>query len=108
MNYHFNYKNKPLDFWQLSMYFTYGSIVGVCNAIFTVAMILLTIKMWVDATSFVRMLLLFAIILFPIIQPIGIYTRARRQAATASDIDITFDDTGVHVQTDVKQKGTNL
>lgn len=98
MNYHFNYKNKPLDFWQLSMYFTYGSIVGVCNAIFTVAMILLTIKMWVDATSFVRMLLLFAIILFPIIQPIGIYTRAQRQAATASDIDITFDDTGVHVQ----------
>lgn len=97
MKYHFKYKNKPLDFWQLSMYFTYGSIVGICNIIFTVAMILLTFKMWGDASSFVRMLLLFAIILFPVIQPIGIYTRAHRQAATSSDIDITFDDTGVHV-----------
>jgi hypothetical protein len=98
MKYKFNYKNTPFDFWQLSIYFTYGSIIGVCNIIFTVAMILLSIKIWGDASSFVRMLLLFACCLFPIFQPIGIYTRAKKQAADSKEIEISFDDTGIHVK----------
>lgn len=99
MKYQFVYKNSPFDFWQLSMYFTYGSIVGVCNVIFTVAMILLTFKMWGDASSFVRMLLLFACCLFPIIQPIGIYSRAKRQAAVSKEIEISFDESKIYVET---------
>jgi hypothetical protein len=100
MKYKFKYKNTPLNFWQLSMYFMYGSIVGVCNLIFTVAMILLSFKIWSDASSFVRMLLIFACCLFPIIQPVGIYFRAKKQAAVSKEIEIGFDDNGIHVKSD--------
>lgn len=99
MKYKFIYKNTPFDLWQLSMYFTYGSIVGVCNLIFTVAIILLSFKIWGDAGSFVRMLLLFACCLFPIIQPLGIYARAKKQAAASKEMELGFDDAGIHVKT---------
>lgn len=100
MKYKFKYKNTALNFWQLSMYFTYGSIIGVCNMIFSIAMILLSVKIWSNASSVVRMLLLLACCLFPIIQPIGIYFRAKKQAAASKEIEIGFDDFGIHVKAD--------
>lgn len=102
MKYKFKYKNTPLQFWQLSMYYMYGSIIGVCNIIFTVAMILLSLKMWGDASSFVKTLLLLACCLFSVIQPIGIYLRAKTQAAASKEIEISFDDSGIHVKTDLE------
>lgn len=98
MKYKFIYKNTPLDFWQLSLYFMYGSIVGLCNVIFTLSMITLSIKIWDDVNPFVKILLLLACSLFPIIQPIGIYYRARRQATSTKEIEIGFDDAGIHVK----------
>jgi hypothetical protein len=98
MKYKFIYKNTPFDFWQLSLYFMYGSIVGLCNVIFTLSMILLSIKIWDNVNPFVRILLLFACCLFPIIQPLGIYLRARKQAASSKEIEIGFDDAGIHVK----------
>jgi hypothetical protein len=99
MKYQFVYKNTSFDYWQLAMYYTYGSIVGVCNVIFTIAMILLTFKIWGDASSFVRMILLFACGLFPIIQPLGIYSRAKRQASLSKEIKISFDESKIYVET---------
>lgn len=99
MKYKFVYKNNPYDFWRLSMYFTYGSIVGVCNIIFTVAMILLSIKTWDDASVYMRLILLCACCLFPILQPLLVYVRAKRQAAAIKDIEISFGDAGIHVNT---------
>lgn len=98
MKYTFKYKNTPFDIWQLSLYYTYGSIAGVCNTIFTVAMILLSFRIWDNVGIFVRILLLLACCLFPIIQPIGIYIRARKQAAYSKEIEIGFDDAGIHVK----------
>ncbi|MBA4687871.1 MAG: YcxB family protein [Candidatus Galacturonibacter soehngenii] len=98
MKYQFRYKNTPIDFLQLSLYYTYGSIVGVCNTIFTVAMILLTNQIWAETTNFVRLLLLFSICLFPIIQPTGVYVRAKKQAADAKEVEIYFDDSGIQVK----------
>ena len=97
MKYKFIYKNNTLDFWRLSIYYTYGSIVGVCNIIFTVAIILLSLKVWTEASSIIRILLVIACCLFPIIQPIGIYNRAKRQAAAAKEIELSIGETGIHI-----------
>ncbi len=100
MNYRFNYKTTAFDFWQLSMYYTYGSIVGMCNIIFTVAMILLAVKFWGDINTVVRILLVLACCLFTVVQPLVIYLRARKQVSTLpTDMAIVFDDAGVHVET---------
>ncbi|PXV91638.1 YcxB-like protein [Lachnotalea glycerini] len=100
MKYKYKYKNSTADFWQLSMYFIYGSMIGICNTIFTAAMILLAIRIWSDVSSFVRMLLALSIFLFPIFQPLGIYIRARKQAAASREIEISFDDGGIRVKSD--------
>lgn len=103
MKYKFIYKTTAFDLWQLSMYNMYTSMVGVCNIIFTVAMLLLTAKFWGNVNSFVKMLLILAICLFTVIQPIIVYTRAKRQAASFThDMEIGFDDNGIHVKTDNK------
>lgn len=98
MKYRYRYKNTPGDFWLLSLFFTYGSIVGVCNMIFTAAMILLTCRIWNDTGGFIRILFIMVCCLFPVIQPISIYIRARKQAASSKEIEISFDEAGIHVK----------
>lgn len=100
MRYQFVSRTTPLDFWKLSMYSIYGSLIGVCNILFTVAMVGLIVKFWGDVNHFVRILLILASCLFPVIQPIGIYIRAKRQAdAMLQNMEIDFDDSGIHVRT---------
>ena len=100
MRYQFIYKNTTFDFWQLSMYYTYGSMIGVCNTIFTVAMVLLTFRIWDNVSTFIKILLILACCLFPVMQPIGIYVRAKKQAAYSKAIEIGFDDAGIHVKSE--------
>ncbi|WP_089282248.1 YcxB family protein [Anaerovirgula multivorans] len=101
MKYKFNYQTTAFDIWQLSMYGIYGSMVGVCNIIFTVAMLLLTAKFWGYVNSFMRMLLIIGICLFTVIQPAVVYMRGKRQvAAIPHDMEIGFDDNGIHVKTE--------
>lgn len=101
MKYKFTYQTTAFDFWKLSMYYTYGSMVGVCNMIFTVAMILLTVKFWGDVNSLVKILLITASCLFTVIQPLVVYRRAKKQVAKVSeDMEIGFDDKGVHIKTE--------
>ena len=101
MKYKVTYQTTALDLWQLSMYSTYGSMVGGCNIIFTVAMILVSIKFWGDVNIFMKILLIIAILLFTVIQPAVVYMRAKRQVATVTgDMEIGFDDNGIHVKTE--------
>ncbi|WP_090443780.1 YcxB family protein [Natronincola peptidivorans] len=101
MKYKFNYQTTAFDIWQLSMYGVYGSMVGVCNIIFTVAMLLLTGRFWGDVNSLIKILLIAGICLFTVIQPIVVYIRGKRQAATIpQDMEIGFDDNGIHVITE--------
>lgn len=101
MKYKFTYQTTAFDLWQLSMYGTYGSMVGVCNIIFTVAMLLLTGKFWGDVSSFIKILFIMAICLFTVIQPAVVYMRGKRQVATVpQDMEIGFDDNGIHVKTE--------
>jgi hypothetical protein len=101
MKYKFDYKITALDLWQISMYGIYSSMVGVSNIIFTVAMLLLTARLWGEAHIIVKILLIFGISLFPVIQPIAIYIRAKRKVqAIPRDLEIAFDDSGMHIKSE--------
>lgn len=97
--YQYTYRTSCAELWQLSMYYIYGSMVGVCNLIFTVAVAALAIARWNDFGTAVRCVLIFGICLFTILQPLGIWQKARKQAAAITeDTQISFDDLGVHVK----------
>lgn len=107
MAYKFTYQTTALDLWQLSMYGIYGSMVGVCNIIFTVAMFLVTAKFWTSVNVFMKIVLIIGICLFTVIQPLAVYMRAKKQMAVASHkVEISFDDAGIHVKT--KNKKSDL
>ncbi|ABR49904.1 hypothetical protein Amet_3785 [Alkaliphilus metalliredigens QYMF] len=101
MKYKFNYQTTAFDIWQLSMYGVYGSMVGVSNIIFTVAMLLLTARFWGDVNSFMKILLIIGICIFTVIQPALVYMRGKRQVATLPhEMEIGFDDNGIHINTE--------
>ncbi len=101
MKYKFTYRTTAFDLWQLTMYGIYASVVGVCNIIFTIAMVLLTAKFWGDVNSLMKILFITAICLFTVIQPAVVYMRGKRQVSTVShDMEIGFDDQGIHVTTE--------
>ena len=98
MEYKFDYKTQAKDFWWISMYSIYRSMAGVCNIIFTLAFIVLTITFWSNVNSLVRILLIFACILFPIIQPFAIYQKARKQSdAVPDNLILYFNSKGICV-----------
>lgn len=100
MKYKFIYETKAFDLWKLSMYGVYGSMVGTFNIIFTVAMVLLTAKFWGGVNLFIKILLIIAVSLFTVIQPTAVYMRAKRHIATVPhDMEIGFDDNGIHIKT---------
>lgn len=98
MTYQYKSEVTAFDFWKLTMRQTYHSVAGVCNIVFSVAIILLTVKFWNGASDIAQVLMLFGCLLFPVIQPIAIYGKAKAQArALPKDVELLFDDTGLHV-----------
>lgn len=98
MQYQFQCKIKPIDFWKLSMRRTYRSLVGVCNIVFGVAMILLTVRFWNQAGDIVQTLLFLACLLVPVIQPLGVYLKSKVQVSVIPQgTELTFDEDGIHV-----------
>lgn len=98
MYYQYRCKIKPVDIWKLSMRRTYRSLVGMCNIVFGVAMILLTVKFWDQAGDLLQALLFLGCLLIPVIQPAGVYLKARTQVSmTPQGTELTFDDEGIHV-----------
>lgn len=79
---------------------TYRSTAGVCNLVFTAAMFILVFRFWSTASDFYKGLMIFGILLFPVIQPIVIYGRSRKQAAALpKGMELKFDGQGLHVKT---------
>lgn len=95
----FKYKTTALDLWQLSMYGIYGTFLGVINVVFTFAMIVLALKFWFGAHLIIKMVLVLAVSLFTLIQPIAVYLKAQKQVdKVPSEVELTIDDYGVHVK----------
>lgn len=100
MKYTFTYRTRAVDLWFLSMNTMYRSLIGVCNIIFTAAMFLLAVRFWGEVSTVVRVLFVFAVCLFTVIQPVAIYLRAQKQVAVLPDqMEIGFDAQGIHVKT---------
>lgn len=104
MEYHYKSDMKAIDFFWLSMHRVYRSMAGVCNIIFTVALILLTVKFWNGAADLWQIGMLFGCILFPVIQPVEIYLRAKKQVAMLpEDMELLVNEEGLHVTADHKK-----
>ncbi len=99
MRFEYVYRNTASDLWQLSMYYTYGSMVGVCNIIFTAAMFILAAVRWGESSVWMRTAIVLGCCLFTIFQPLFVYAKARRQAAgIGKDTQIAFDVRGIHIK----------
>ena len=84
----------------MAMVRTYRSPLGVVNIVFTVAMVLLTLRFWGQAPDMLRVLMIIGVILFPVIQPLAIYGKSVKQLEDMPrDMELSFDDSGVHVST---------
>lgn len=94
-------KVTALDMWKLSMRHIYKSMVGVCNLIFAVAIVLLTLKFWNETEAFIKGVLVFCCILFPVMQPLSVYMRATKQVKSLpQDMILVIDETGLHITGD--------
>ncbi len=73
----------------------YSSLVGVINIVFLFAMLSLAFRFWSEASLFIKFFLLLAILFFPVLQPVIIYLRLKKQFhKLPKDLKITFDETG--------------
>lgn len=98
MHYKYQCKIRAVDFWRLSMHNTYHSFIGVCNIIFGVSIILLTLRFWEQAGDVLQALLFLACLIIPVIQPLAVYMKARAQAAVSPQgTELTFEEDGIHV-----------
>ncbi len=98
MNFQYTYRTTAKDIWQLSMYHIYGSMAGAGNLLITVGAAALILTRWQMAPGWQRFLLVVCLILFPVIQPLAVYWRARKQAAgTAREITLRADGQGLHI-----------
>lgn len=97
--YNYTYRNSSIDLWQLSMYYIYGSMVGLCNVIFTVAVLALAVAKWETSGLVLRCACVLGCLIFTVFQPLTIYRKARKQAkAITEDTEISFHTGGVHVK----------
>ena len=98
MEFRFENKIRAVDVWKLSMYHVYHSMAGICNIVFSVAVILLTVKIWNPREAVFMSFLLLCCILFPVIQPLMIYARASKQvAALPEGMIYEINEKGVHI-----------
>jgi len=98
MKYEFTSDVKTLDYWLLSMYNTYHSLVGIVNIVFFASMICLCYKFWNVVGDALQTLLFLALILIPVIHPFGIYMKAKAQVmATPKGTKLSFSDKGIVV-----------
>lgn len=100
MRYKFKSEITAWDFWKLSMYHTYHSLAGVCNIVFTGAMVVLMIRFWNETDDLRRLVMIFGCLLFTVVQPLSVYTRSKKQLrGLPKDLEIEFDEAGLHVTT---------
>ena len=98
MEYRFKSDVKPADLWKIAMTRMYRSPVGLVNVIFTVSMILLTIRFWPTASDLFRVLMFLGCILFPVIQPLAVYGNSVKQLEDLPrDMELLFNDGGLRV-----------
>ncbi len=101
MKYSYLYKVSPQSLLILSMVNIYRTMLSVINIVFTGSMILLAIRFWSEVNPFLRILFLFGILLFPVVQPLVIYLRSRKIVGNMpDDMVISFDSDGITISSE--------
>lgn len=101
MKFHYDYKTKVSDLWQLSMYYAYSSYLAVINVVCFISSVILMIKFFPTGNLFERSLLLLFFLLFTFLQPSGIWFRAKQQLeGNEKELSITIDDNGMLIVCD--------
>ncbi|WP_313126947.1 YcxB family protein [Proteiniclasticum ruminis] len=99
MKFEFPYETRAKDLWKISMYNIYHSMAGMVNVIFTIAMILLSIRYFTQVDMILKILLLLGLSIFTVVQPVLIYLRAKKQVEGLPEgMKIALDDKGIHVE----------
>lgn len=98
MRFHFKYRNGVKEFWELAMIYLYSSLAGVVNVVFTFAMAVLTGASYGNHWKALMIIAAIGTIYFPIIQPIIIYVRSRKNAAKIQDdTDLGFSEEHIYI-----------
>lgn len=101
MRYKFRCDVTAADCWRLSMYRIYHSMVGVCSLVFAVSVIAMTARFWGESSVLLRILMVGACMLVPVVQPVGAYIRSARQTAhLPQNMELWFSDKGIYIQAD--------
>lgn len=108
MDYQFKVMVSPFDFFKMSIKKTYSSPIGVCNIVFSVAVIMLTIKLYPTVESLFQFLLVLLCLIFPVFQPLSMYMMAKARVAGIKDgFWMNIDDTGILVSLNGKSEKIN-
>lgn len=87
------------ELFYITMSRTYRSLAGTVNIIFTAAMLILAFRFWASANVFVKALIIFGCLLFPVIHPIAIYGQSIKQKENMpKGVVLGFDDSGMYVE----------
>lgn len=71
-------------------------MMKVVNSIFSLAMVLLALNFWSRSGIIVRMLLLIGVLLFPVIQPVLMFFKAKKQLADMPHgLELVFNKKGI-------------
>lgn len=98
MEFKYRFRVEASDLWQLQMYYTYSSYLCIINIICIVSSIALLYSLWGTAPWWLRIMLLIFLSLFTVIQPTGIYLRAKKALKDNNDeLLLTFNEQGIEV-----------
>jgi len=92
-------KLKTSDMFCFLMHYTYSSLAGIVGVLFSIGAAVLLVYMWGSLDIAYRFLLLVCALLFTVINPMMLWTRAKRQVRTSpalkEPIVYVFNEKGV-------------
>lgn len=103
--YNYRYSVKTSDLWQASMYYAYSSYMGVVNVVCIIAAITLIISRWSVSSDFLRTVMVLFLLLFTVIQPLAILSRARSSLkGSPHKLELTFSQAGITIASEGRKE----
>lgn len=100
MKFEYTFRPAATDYMLFYLGNTYHSMMAVVNIVFTCAMIALAVAKFGSTNLLGKILIILAICIFPVFQPLAVYLRSRRDAARVNQEEtwIGFNDSGMHIR----------
>ncbi len=94
----YTFRNTPADYFLFRLGNTYHHWTAVVNIVFTAAIAALMISRWGTAGTFARILMVLALMIFPVFQPLSMYLVSIKESEKIrEDTTVCFDETGMHI-----------